>query len=360
MHFIRNIWFFPRDGCSTTISSSFSFPSIPRPRAFARRLTTSTSLKLCLPPPRPTNVSSSSSAATGASIATSSTKPSTARKLLRPSTNPLKWFTSTSATWTKISTWPRNTTSLSTAAYPPLPSSIPTASSSSARGVANSKPPVLSLPKTSLPSSTNGNLSPANPGGLLKPFRLFVLLLFPLFLAAQQTHPILATGSLAPDFSLPGVDGKMHSLADYSSSPVLVVVFTCNHCPIAQMYEQRIQQLADDYRDRGVALVAIQPNDPKALRIDELDSSDISDSLDEMKIRVAYKHLRYPYLYDGETQSVARAYGPQATPHVFIFDETRHLRYEGRVDNSYRTELVRTNDARNVIEALLAHKDPPA
>ena len=194
----------------------------------------------------------------------------------------------------------------------------------------------------------------------MKPFRLFVLLLFPLFLAAQQTHPILATGSLAPDFSLPGVDGKMHSLADYSSSPVLVVVFTCNHCPIAQMYEQRIQQLADDYRDRGVALVAIQPNDPKALRIDELDSSDISDSLDEMKIRVAYKHLRYPYLYDGETQSVARAYGPQATPHVFIFDETRHLRYEGRVDNSYRSELVKTKDARNVIEALLAHKDPPA
>ena len=125
------------------------------------------------------------------------------------------------------------------------------------------------------------------------------------------------------------------------------------------MYEQRIQQLADDYRDRGVALVAIQPNDPKALRIDELDSSDISDSLDEMRIRVAYKHLRYPYLYDGETQSVARAYGPHATPHVFVFDETRHLRYEGRVDNSYRTELVKTNDARNVIETLLAHKDPP-
>ena len=73
------------------------------------------------------------------------------------------------------------------------------------------------------------------------------------------------------------------------------------------MYEQRIQQLADDYRDRGVALVAIQPNDPKALRIDELGSSDISDSLDEMKIRVAYKRLRCPYLYDGETQSASRA-----------------------------------------------------
>jgi thiol-disulfide isomerase/thioredoxin len=132
----------------------------------------------------------------------------------------------------------------------------------------------------------------------------------------------------------------------------------CNHCPIAQMYEARVQQLADDYRDRGVAVVAIQPNDPKAIRIDELDSSDVSDSLAEMKIRAEYKHLRYPYLYDGDTQQVARAYGPQATPHIFIFDAQRHLRYEGRVDNSYRKELVKTRDARNAIDALLAHKEP--
>jgi peroxiredoxin len=108
-----------------------------------------------------------------------------------------------------------------------------------------------------------------------------------------------------------------------------------------------------------VALVAIQPNDPKALRIDELDSSDVSDSLDEMKIRVGYKHLTYPYLYDGDTQQVARAYGPQATPHIFIFDEQRRLRYEGRIDDSYRTELVKTQDARNAIDALLAHREVP-
>jgi thiol-disulfide isomerase/thioredoxin len=111
--------------------------------------------------------------------------------------------------------------------------------------------------------------------------------IMPLLLASsvwgQTSHPILAVGSTAPDFSLPGVDGKTHRLADYSGSPVLVVVFTCNHCPIAQMYEQRIQQLATEYHDRGVAVVAIQPNDPKAIRIDELDSSDTSDSLEEMK-----------------------------------------------------------------------------
>ena len=183
-------------------------------------------------------------------------------------------------------------------------------------------------------------------------------LIFPLLLAisasAETKHPILAIGSPAPDFSLPGVDGKTHRLADYASSPVLVVVFTCNHCPIAQMYEQRIEQLQADYRERGVAVVAIQPNDPKAIRIDELDSSDISDTLDEMKLRVAYRHLTYPYLYDGETQSVTHAFGPQATPHVFVFDKERKLRYEGRMDNSYRIELVKMQDARNAVEAVLA------
>jgi peroxiredoxin len=186
---------------------------------------------------------------------------------------------------------------------------------------------------------------------------LLVLLMAVGIGSAEEVHPILALGSPAPDFALPGVDGQTHKLSDYAASPVLVVVFTCNHCPIAQMYEQRIQQLANDYKNKGVAVVAIQPNDPEAIRIDELDSSDISDSLPEMKIRVQYKHLTYPYLYDGETQQVTRAYGPQATPHVFVFDQQRHLRYEGRMDNSYRTELVKTQDARNAIDALLAHKD---
>jgi peroxiredoxin len=175
--------------------------------------------------------------------------------------------------------------------------------------------------------------------------------------SAQEAHPILALGSPAPNFELPGVDGSIHKLADYSSSPVLVVVFTCNHCPIAQMYERRITQLADDYKGRGVAVVAIQPNDPTAIRIDELDSSDISDSLDEMKVRAQYKHLTYPYLYDGETQSVTNAYGPQATPHVFVFDRKRLLRYEGHIDNSYRTELVKTHEARDAIDALLANRE---
>jgi peroxiredoxin len=184
---------------------------------------------------------------------------------------------------------------------------------------------------------------------------LFLLLISPV--CGQTTHPILALGSPAPDFVLPGVDGKVHRLSDYASSAVLAVVFACNHCPISQMYERRIEELQDDYSGKGVAVVAIQPNDPKAIRIDELDSSDTSDSLEEMKIRVEFKHLRYPYLYDGETQSVTRAYGPQATPHVFIFDKDRKLRYEGRIDNSYRIEQVKTNEARSAIDALLAGRE---
>src|ERR1700729_3428796 len=188
-------------------------------------------------------------------------------------------------------------------------------------------------------------------------WRILILLTFSLGVWAQESHPILAQGSPAPNFELPGVDGKTHKLADYAASPVLVVVFACNHCPISQMYERRIAQLTADYRDRGVAVVAIQPNDPKAITIDELDSSDVSDSLEEMKIRAQYKHLTYPYLYDGETQSVADAYGPQATPHAFVFDHDRRLRYEGRMDNSYRIELVKTHEVRDAIDALLAHRE---
>lgn len=175
--------------------------------------------------------------------------------------------------------------------------------------------------------------------------------------SAQQRHPILAIGSPAPNFELPGIDGLTHKLSDYSASSVLVVVFTCNHCPIAQMYERRIAQLESDYKDRNVSVVAIEPNDPKAITIDELDSSDMSDSLEEMKIRAQYKHLTYPYLYDGDTQSVTDAFGPQATPHAFVFDRDRRLRYEGRVDNSYRSELVTTHEVRDAIDALLAGRE---
>jgi peroxiredoxin len=191
-------------------------------------------------------------------------------------------------------------------------------------------------------------------------FRLFCLLFVAgVSLAAADEHPTLAIGSPAPDFALPGIDGKVHRLADYSNSPVLVIVFTCNHCPTAQLYESRIKKLADDYQGKGVALVAINPNDPDAVQLSELGYTDVSDSLDEMKIRAEYRHFNFPYLYDGETQATARAYGPKATPHVFVFDEKRILRFEGRIDNSQRESLVKTEDTRNAIDAVLAGKPVP-
>jgi thiol-disulfide isomerase/thioredoxin len=185
------------------------------------------------------------------------------------------------------------------------------------------------------------------------------VLVSPHLVFADEPHPTLALGSAAPNFALPGVDGKTHRLADYASAKVLVIVFTCNHCPTAQLYEPRIKKLADDYRGKGVTLIAIDPNNPNAIRLDELGYTDVSDSLPEMKIRAAYRHFDFPYLYDGDTQTVARAYGPKATPHVFIFDRERKLRYEGRVDNSQRESLVKTQDARNAIDALLAGKPVP-
>jgi peroxiredoxin len=185
---------------------------------------------------------------------------------------------------------------------------------------------------------------------------LAAVLMAPLIGFAAE-HPILPLGSPAPDFALPGADGKIHKLSDYASSKVLAVVFTCDHCPNAQMYEGRVTQIYNDYKDKGVAVVAISPNDPKAIRIDELDSSDVSDTLDEMKIRVAYKHLAYPYLYDGENERVSQAYGPQASPHIFLFDQQRKLRYEGAIDDSYRFEFVKRHYALDAIDALLADKE---
>jgi thiol-disulfide isomerase/thioredoxin len=174
--------------------------------------------------------------------------------------------------------------------------------------------------------------------------------------AAADNPPTLAIGSAAPDFALPGVDGKSYHLGDFASSKLLAIVFTCNHCPTAQLYEGRIIQLAADYKERGVALVAIQPNDPKSVRLDEMGYTDLSDSFEEMKIRAAHSQFNFPYLYDGETQAAARKYGPTATPHVFIFDHDRKLRYEGRIDSSTRESLAKMHDARTALDALLRGK----
>jgi peroxiredoxin len=171
-------------------------------------------------------------------------------------------------------------------------------------------------------------------------------------------HKTLAIGAQAPSFNLKGVDGKMYSLASFKNSPVLVIIFTCNHCPTAQAYEDRIIQLKKDFGARGVAVVAIMPNNPRSITLNELDYTDIGDTYEEMKIRAKQKQFNFPYLFDGETQSVAKAYGPATTPHVFIFNRERKLCYQGRIDDVEKPSKTPTSyDTRNAINALLSNKE---
>ncbi len=189
---------------------------------------------------------------------------------------------------------------------------------------------------------------------LLVPFLVLGALLCGPAIADDVQHPTLAVGAPAPDFCLPGVDGQTHCLKEYASSKLLVIAFICNHCPTSQLYETRIKQIAEDYKDKGVTVVAIEPNNPDAVRLNEMGYTDVGDSLEDMKTRAEYRHFNFPYLYDGDTQKVSTAYGPTATPHLFIFDSERKLRYEGRVDNNMREPLVTKRDARDAIDALLA------
>ena len=177
-------------------------------------------------------------------------------------------------------------------------------------------------------------------------------------LAAPPGFQTLNIGDSAPDFELPGVDDRKYSLSSFADSRLLMLIFTCNHCPTAQAYEERIKQIHAEYEPKGVALVAISPNDPLAVRLDELGYTDLSDSLEDMKIRVKDKGYNFPYLYDGETQETSAEYGVLATPHVYIFDRARRLRYVGRIDDS-EVGTVKSHEARDAIDALLASKPVP-
>lgn len=187
---------------------------------------------------------------------------------------------------------------------------------------------------------------------------IFILIASSSALAEPPGFKVLDIGAKMPTFSLPGTDGKLHSSEDFAKSPILLVIFTCNHCPTAQAYEERIKQLHADYKSKGVALVAISPNDPRAVRLDELSYSDLNDSLEEMKIRARDIGFEFPYLYDGEKQEVSAAFGAIATPHVYIFDKDRKLRYKGRIDD--REAGSPTNqDTRVALDAMLAGKAVP-
>jgi thiol-disulfide isomerase/thioredoxin len=180
------------------------------------------------------------------------------------------------------------------------------------------------------------------------------MLLMGSFAAGQNAHPepkTLEIGAKAPEFSLTGVDDKRHSLSDFAKSKVLVVVFSCNHCPTAQAYQDRLNEIYNMYTPKGVSLVVISSNSSKSLNLWEQGWSDLGDSFEEMKIRAKDKGFKFPYLYDGDDQKTAIAYGPMATPHAFVFDKDRKLQYVGSIDESMEKgngELLK-----NAIDAVL-------
>ncbi len=172
----------------------------------------------------------------------------------------------------------------------------------------------------------------------------------------EQSIETLKIGEKAPDFNLPGVDGRFWKLEDFSEAEVLLVVFTCNHCPTAQAYEDRIIQITNEYKDKGVQVVAISPNSIRGLLLNELGYSDLGDSFEDMMVRAQDKGYNFPYLYDGDDHKVSIQYGPVATPHAYVFDKERLLTYVGRIDKSEKPGTANAEDLRAAIDATLEGK----
>ena len=168
----------------------------------------------------------------------------------------------------------------------------------------------------------------------------------------------LKIGDAAPDFLLKGVDGKMYSLADFSNAPVLMVVFLSDHCPYSHAAESRLLPLVAELKPRGLGVMAIMPNNPDSMAIGELGYTKYSDSFDDMKLYAKQQGFTFPYLYDGDTQTTAKAYGCLCTPEVFLFDRDRKLRYIGQFDDSRfaETNTVHSTPAHNALEEMLAGK----
>jgi peroxiredoxin len=159
----------------------------------------------------------------------------------------------------------------------------------------------------------------------------------------------LRIGDTAPDFTLPATDGKTYKLHEvFKNAKAVVVVFTCNHCPYAIAWEDRINAIARDYAAQSVRLLAINANNA---------STHPADSFENMVKRAHEKQFAFPYLHD-ESQSVARAYGAERTPELFIFDAAKTLRYHGAPDDNYEDEhAVKYHYAREALDAILTDKD---
>ncbi|HEY2902817.1 MAG TPA: thioredoxin family protein [Polyangia bacterium] len=167
---------------------------------------------------------------------------------------------------------------------------------------------------------------------------------------AVETPPP-ALGTACPSFSLPAVDGGAYALSDFTASPVLVVMFICNHCPYVKAVEDRLIQLGRTYGPRGVQLVGVCSNDAATYP---------DDSFDKLAARWRDKEYGFPYLHD-ETQDVARAFGAVCTPDIFVYDRDRRLAYRGRIDDSWKDESkVTRRELAAALDALLSGARPSA
>jgi thiol-disulfide isomerase/thioredoxin len=176
---------------------------------------------------------------------------------------------------------------------------------------------------------------------------------------AAEPPPTLTIGSPLPAFSLPGIDGKTYTDKSFKDAKILVLIFTCPHCPTAQAYQERIKTLVNQYTPKGVKIVAINPNHADAVRLDEMAYTDVGDSFEDMKERARDQDFNFIWLDDGPKQELSHKMGPVATPHVFIFDEKRVLRFEGRIDDAERESSATKFDTRNALDALVAGREPP-
>ncbi len=158
----------------------------------------------------------------------------------------------------------------------------------------------------------------------------------------------LSLGAHPPPFELPGVDGRNHALDDYADAPALAVIWSCNHCPYVQAWEGRMKAIQAGYEDRGFRLVAINSNDAERYP---------ADSFEAMRERSRERGFNFDYLFDAD-QSVARAYGPQRTPEVFLFDGERRLVYHGAIDDSYDEDRVSQRYLRDALDAVLERREP--
>lgn len=159
----------------------------------------------------------------------------------------------------------------------------------------------------------------------------------------------LTIGDKAIDFSLPGVDGETYSLANFSDSAAVAVIFSCNHCPYVLAWEDRLIDLQEEYGNQGVDFIAICANDPVKYQ---------ADNFDNMKKHAAEKGFNFLYVQD-ETQATATAYGAERTPEVFLFDSEGALRYHGAVDDNYdNPAAVSATYLADAIKAVLADEIP--